>query len=84
MFQKKTLNRMQPKTKKLAILCNQTEQVYRNLKRQVEVVRELELDSEALYQRRKTYKDEVDPTPNPDEGKWKNESALAKATTNLF
>jgi len=56
MFRKKTLNKMPPKTKKLALACNQAEAVYRSLKRQVEV----------------------------DEEKWKGESAIAKATENLF
>lgn len=84
MFQKKTLNRMPPRTKKLAIQCNEAEKLYRNLKRQVEVMRELEADSEAFWQRKKVYRDEVEPTENPDEQQWKDESAIAEATKNLF
>lgn len=83
MYQRKTLNRMSPKTKRLAIICNQAEQVYRNLKRQVEVVRELELDSIALYNEQRFKRGEVKPTEHPDRETAIKEGALAKTTQKL-
>ena len=83
MFQRKTLNRMSPKTRKLAEQANTAEKLWRNLKRQVEVVRELEFESLA-FQNEKRYRDEVEPTEHPDRQTAIDEGALAKATSNLF
>jgi len=83
MFQRKTLSKMNPKTKKLAITCNQAEQVYRNLKRQVEVVRELEFE-ELAFTNEQRFRNEVKAGENPDEKRWKDESAISKATGKIF
>jgi len=82
MFQKKTLNKMQPKTKKLAIQSNEAEKLWRNLKKQVEVMQELEADSTAFWTKKKH--DELQATEHPDEETWKGESTIAQATKNLF
>lgn len=84
MYQRKTLNKMSPKTKKLAIVCNQAEQVYRNLKRQVEVVRELEFEELAFQNEKRFKRNEVKATENPDRETAIKEGALARATSKLF
>ena len=63
MYQRKTLNKMSPKTRKMAQQANEAEKLWRNLKRQVEVVRELEFDSEAFNnEQRFKGRGEVKPT----------------------
>jgi len=83
MYQRKTLNRMSPKTRKMAQQANEAEKLWRNLKRQVEVVRELEFEATA-FENEKRYRSEVKATENPDEQTHKDESAIAKATSKLF
>lgn len=47
-YQKKTLRRMSPRTREYAKLCNEFEKLLKRLKKQVDVMASLELDSQAL------------------------------------
>ncbi|MBA7715107.1 hypothetical protein ES703_124147 [subsurface metagenome] len=81
MFQSKTLRRMTPKTRKLAKEYNALEFTLRRMKKQVEVMAELERDSLALCNQNKARRrDEV----TSEDGKgWKDQSALARTGRDL-
>jgi len=80
MFQSKTLRRMNSKTRKLAKEYNALELILRRMKKQVEVVAELERDSIALWNQNKARsRDEVKPGTLG----WKDQSALAKTGRDL-
>ena len=81
MFQSKTMRRMTPKTRKLAKEYNALELILRRMKKQVEVMAELECDSIALWNQNKARsRDEVKRGDVPD---WKDQSALAKTGRDL-
>jgi len=84
MFQRKTLNRMSPKTRKLAQQANEAEKLWRNLKRQVEIMRELEFEHDAFEAETKHLRNELKATKDPDGETWKKESAIAKVTSKIF
>jgi len=64
-YQKKTLRRMQPVTRRYARILNELAGILRKLKNLTEDIARLEADSKALYQREKYYKkggaDESEP-----------------------
>ena len=57
-YRKKTLRRMPTITRRYARIINQLDGITRRLKNLTEEIARLETDSEALYQRKKHYKED--------------------------